>query len=91
MNYFDSVKQEMKEGRRRQTCGSRNFVILPVRLWRKSLLTKDLCFLSLKSRDVSPIEKWLNMTRKRWGRLSRTKVVFVKADVNRGLLKEVCK
>jgi len=52
-------------------------------------LTKDLCILSLKSRDVSPREKWLNMTRKRLDRQSKSEEVLVKVDVSINLLKEV--
>ena len=46
-------------------------------------------YLSLKSRDVSPGEKRLNMTRKRLDMQSESEEVLVKADVNRDILKEV--
>jgi len=55
----------------------------------EALLAKDLCILSLKSRDVSPREKWLNMTRKSPEMQSKTEEMLVKADASKDLLKEV--
>jgi len=54
----------------------------------EALLTKDLCILAEKQGCFAK-RKWLNMTRKRRVRQSKSKEVLVTIDVSKDLLIEV--